>query len=57
MQFASGFWQQLCTRLGIQSQLSTAFHPETGGETEHINAVLEQDLQAYLSHQYDDWSL
>ena len=33
-QFASDFWRQLCSRLGISPRLSTAFHPETDGQTE-----------------------
>jgi hypothetical protein len=57
MQFASGFWQQLCTRLGILLRLSTTFYPETDGQREHVTAVLEQYLQAYISHQQDTWSL
>jgi hypothetical protein len=57
MQFASGFWHQVCTSLGIQSPLSTAFRPETDGQMEHVNTVLEQYLCAYMSHQEDDWSL
>jgi transposase InsO family protein len=41
-QFASGFWQQLCIRLGIQLRLYTAFHPETVSQMECVKAVLEQ---------------
>jgi transposase InsO family protein/predicted aspartyl protease len=55
-QFASDFWQHLCTRLQIQSRLSTAFHPETDGQTERMNATMEQYLRAYVSYQQDDWS-
>jgi hypothetical protein len=57
MQFASSFWQWLCTRLGIQSSLSTTFHPETDDQIELVNAVSEQYPQAYISRQQDDWSL
>jgi hypothetical protein len=35
--------------------LSTAFHPETDGQTERANAVLEQYLRAYVSYLQDDW--
>jgi transposase InsO family protein len=55
-QFASDFWQQLCSRLKITPRLSTAFHPETDGQTERANATMEQYLRAYVSHQQDDWS-
>jgi hypothetical protein len=50
-QSASGFWQQLCTTLGIQLWLSTAFYSETDGQMEHVNAVLKQYLRAYVFHQ------
>jgi len=53
--FVSRFWQTLCTRLGIKSKLSTAFHPATDGQTERVNAMLEQYLRAYVNYQQDDW--
>ena len=36
-QFASDFWRQLCSRLGISPRLSAAFHCETDGQTERAN--------------------
>ena len=30
-QFISHFWDELCKRLGIKANLSTAFYPETDG--------------------------
>jgi transposase InsO family protein len=33
-QFISDFWQEFCQMLGIKLKLSTAFHPETNGQTE-----------------------
>ncbi|MBW0587187.1 hypothetical protein O181_126902, partial [Austropuccinia psidii MF-1] len=32
--FVSSFWTQLCQKLNISRDLSTAFHPETDGQTE-----------------------
>ena len=55
-QFASDFWRQLCFRLGISPRLSTAFHPETDGQTERANPTVMQYLRAFVSHQQDDWS-
>ena len=55
-QFASNFWRQLCSRLGISPRLSTAFHPETDGQTERANQTMEQYLRTFVSHQQDDWS-
>ena len=49
-QFASHFWSQLCSRLGIARRLSTAFHPQTDGQTERFNAVMEQYLRSYVNY-------
>jgi transposase InsO family protein len=54
--FVSELWRNLCKELGIHSKLSTAFHPETDGQTERTNAILEQYLRAYINYQQDDWS-
>ena len=54
-QFASCFGKHLCHSLKIESRLSTAFHPQTDGQTERINAVVEQHLRAYVSYLQDDW--
>ena len=54
-QFIRAAWKQVCKKLGIKAQLSTAFHPETDGQTEKINGVMEQYLRAFISYQQDDW--
>jgi len=54
-QFAAVFWKRLCERLGIDRRLSTAFHPHTDGQTERMNASMEQYLRIFTSHQQDDW--
>ena len=41
-QIAADFWRYLCTSLDIATQLSTAFHPQTDGQTERINAFMEE---------------
>lgn len=35
--------------------MSTAFHPQTDGQTERTNSILEQYLRVYLNYQQDDW--
>ncbi|MBW0561011.1 hypothetical protein O181_100726, partial [Austropuccinia psidii MF-1] len=45
--FVSSFWTQLCQQLKISRDLSTAFHPETDGQTERVNQILEQYLWMY----------
>jgi len=55
-QFVSAFWGMLCKRLKIDKRLSTAFHPQTDGQTERMNAVLEQYLRCYVDYLQDDWN-
>ncbi|KAG0158414.1 hypothetical protein PDIDSM_5928 [Penicillium digitatum] len=55
-QFVAQFWKHLTKLLRITNLLSTAYHPETDGQTERANAVLEQYLRAYVSYLQDDWS-
>ena len=41
-QFAADLTRELNRMLGIQTKLSTMFHPQTGGQTEQMNQKLEQ---------------
>ena len=41
--------------LGIETRLSTAFHPQTDGQTERINQELEQYLRFFVEHRQKDW--
>jgi hypothetical protein len=40
-QFTSRFWARVCSHLSINHRLSTAFHPQTDGQTEHQNQTME----------------
>jgi hypothetical protein len=42
--------------LGIQSGASTAYHPQTDGQTERMNQVVEDYLRHFCSYYQDDWS-
>ena len=54
--FVSSFWTNLCQKLKISRDLSTAYHPETDGQTERVNQILEQYLWMYVSYHQDDWN-
>jgi len=41
--------------LGIKSKLSTAFHPQTDGQTERVNQELEQYLRMFINHRQEQW--
>jgi len=53
--FTSDFWKRATKALGISRNLSTAFHPQTNGQTERANTTLEKYLRAYCNYQQDDW--
>ncbi|MBW0499007.1 hypothetical protein O181_038722 [Austropuccinia psidii MF-1] len=53
--FVSSFWTNLRQQLKISNELSTSFHPETHGQTERVNQILEQYLWMYFSYHQDDW--
>jgi hypothetical protein len=45
-QFTSHFWQQLHEALGTHLKFSSAYHPQTDGQTERTNQILEDMLKA-----------
>ena len=54
--FVSKFWTELLKVLGTKAKHSSAFHPQTDGQTERTNSVLEQYLRGYINMQQDNWS-
>jgi hypothetical protein len=53
--FTSKFWKQVMETMGTTRNLSTAFYPETDGQTERTNTTLEQYLRAYCNYQQMNW--
>ncbi|KAI1869633.1 uncharacterized protein JN550_005614 [Neoarthrinium moseri] len=53
--FTSKFWKSLMARLGTNHKLSTAYHPQTDGQTERMNQTLEQYLRCYINYEQDNW--
>ncbi|WVZ76382.1 hypothetical protein U9M48_024360, partial [Paspalum notatum var. saurae] len=45
-QFTSRFWEQLHDSLDSKLRFSTAYHPQTDGQTERTNQILEDMLRA-----------
>lgn len=56
-QFNSKFMHHLYKRLGIKPAFSTAYHPQTDGQTERVNQTVEHFLKGYVTHEQDDWAL
>ena len=54
-QFTSKFWNQLHETLGTRLEFSTTFHPQTDGQTERVNQILEDMLRAYALDYGSSW--
>ena len=54
-QFTSKFWQSLFKILQVEIKLSSAYHPQTDGQTERVNQVLEQYLRCSINYHQDNW--
>jgi hypothetical protein len=54
--FTSHFWEELCQALQVKRALSTSYHPQTNGQTERTNQILEQYLRLYVNDEQSNWS-
>ncbi|SPO38662.1 uncharacterized protein PSFLO_04141 [Pseudozyma flocculosa] len=54
--FVSAVWSNIMELYGIRSSLSTAYHPQTDGQTERMNQSLELYLRLYCNYQQDNWA-
>jgi IS30 family transposase len=51
-QFVARFWEQLHASLGTRLIHSSAYHPQTDGQTEQVNQILKDMLRScVLEHQ------
>jgi hypothetical protein len=53
--FVARFWEQLQESLGTHVIRSSAYHPQTDGQTEKVNQILEDMLRACVLHYGKDW--
>ena len=54
-QFNSAFNRALAMRMGIKWNLSTARHPQTDGQTERANRIIEDVLRHFVAPNMTDW--
>jgi len=48
-------WKEFLRLSGIRPRMSTAFHPQTDGQTEWFNQTIEAYLWAFIGKEQDDW--
>ena len=53
--FTSRFWRELSQKLGTDLRFSTAFHPQTDGQSEVTIRVLENFLRPYVERSPNTW--
>ena len=53
--FTSSYWKTLTREFKTKFKHSTAYHPQTDGQTERINQTLEQYLRHYINKNHDNW--
>lgn len=55
--FTSAFWKELQALCQTKVNLSSAFHPETDGETERRNRTVKQILRGFINVDQDNWDI
>jgi len=53
--FTSEIWKEFLRLSGIRPRISTAFHPQTDGQTELLNQTIEAYLRAFIGKEQNDW--
>jgi hypothetical protein len=53
--FTSKFWKGLFNGFGTNLNFSAAYHPETDGQTERVNQVIEDMLRMYVMDKPSKW--
>ncbi|CAI7787037.1 unnamed protein product [Closterium sp. NIES-54] len=55
--FTSKFWKELMSLMGTRLAMSSAYHPQTDGQTKHLNQIVEQLLRAACKDDINKWDL
>ena len=51
----SKFWKSLLKSLKTKLALSSAYHPQTDGQSEIVNRKVEEMIRAFVNFQKDNW--
>ena len=52
--FTGHFWKSFTSLLGTELAMSTAYHPQTDGQTERANRTFEDMLRGFVCPRHDD---
>jgi transposase InsO family protein len=55
VKFTSAFWRTLFNRFGTKLALSTAYHPQTDGQSERMVRTVKEMLRSVINHKQNDW--
>lgn len=53
--FTAKLWAEFLRLVGVKSRMSTAFHPQTDGQTERLNQSLEAYLRSFVNYEMSNW--
>jgi hypothetical protein len=53
--FTSQFWTELFTMAGVKLQMSSAFHPQTDGQSEVVNRIITMYLRCLAGDRPKSW--
>ncbi len=54
--FTAKLTKEWCDTLDIEQNISTAYHPQTDGQSERANRWVEQYLRMFINHQQNNWA-
>lgn len=54
--FITKFWQELFRLQGVHFKMSSAYHPQTNGQTKVVNRTLEMYLHCFCSSSPKTWT-
>ena len=55
VRFVSDFWRSINKRFGTKLYMSTKDHPQSDGQTENANQVMEDTLRHFVGPYQNDW--
>ena len=55
--FTSKYWRNYFLRVGVKLRMTTAYHPQSDGQSEREIKTLQKVLTSYVNTRRDDWDL